>query len=71
LWALAFAETVYIIKKNLMLAISIALVSTILYEAAQYFGIVSGTGDIWDVIFVVLALTIYFTYKRRCRNEKQ
>jgi hypothetical protein len=64
LWALALAETVYVISNNLKFAFLTALVSTLLFEIMQYFGIVKGTGDILDVVFVAGSLSIYFIIKK-------
>ena len=72
MWALAFAETVYIIKNSLWLGVIVALVATILYEAMQYFGVIRGTGDIWDIFFVAISLAIYFILRKRgIMYEKQ
>jgi len=70
LWALALAETVYIIKGNHLFAAFVALASTILFESMQYFNIIPGTGDIWDVIFVAISLFVYVLIKKRGKNEK-
>jgi hypothetical protein len=71
-WALALGETVYFIKKNLLLGVVIALASTIIFESMQFLGIIPGTGDIWDIIFVTIALSIYYIIKKRgIFNEKQ
>jgi hypothetical protein len=72
LWALALAETIYFIKKNLYLAFWLALILTVLFETMQYFKIVKGTGDIWDIIFVAVSLSIYFMIKKRkYRHEEK
>ena len=73
LWALAFAETVYVIKGSHTLGALIALVSTALFETMQYFGVFAGTGDIWDVIFVAISLFGYWAIKGRrgVRNENK
>jgi hypothetical protein len=72
MWALALAETVYVVKKNLYLGVFTALGLTILFEVMQYSGIVRGTGDIWDVIFVAISLSIYYLIKkRRYQHEKR
>ncbi|MCL2634135.1 MAG: hypothetical protein FWD34_06430 [Oscillospiraceae bacterium] len=72
LWALALAETVYIIKNNIYFAFFTALILTILFEIMQYIGIVSGTGDVLDVVFVACSLSIYFIIKKRKhRHEKE
>ncbi|MCL2605562.1 MAG: hypothetical protein FWD90_13905 [Defluviitaleaceae bacterium] len=60
LWALAFAETVFVIKRNLCFVVLIVFTLTVVYEAAQYIGIVKGTGDIRDIIFVAFSLSIYY-----------
>jgi hypothetical protein len=71
LWALAFAETLYVIKNNLYIAVLISLVSTAVFETLQYFGVARGTGDIWDFIFVAISLSIYFVIKKGVnKNEK-
>ena len=59
LWALSFVEVIYLITKNKYIAITIVIVSTIIFEVGQYFGIISGTGDIRDVICVLIMLVIY------------
>jgi len=64
MWALALAETVYFLKRSLWLSVIIALAMTILFETAQYFKVVGGTGDIFDVIFVAVSLSIYFLIKK-------
>ncbi|MDR2599662.1 MAG: hypothetical protein LBC73_05245 [Oscillospiraceae bacterium] len=64
LWALAFAETVFIIMNNYTLGVVIALVSTVLFETAQYINIIPGTGDIWDIFFVAVALSVYWVIKK-------
>ena len=59
LWALSFVEAIYIISKNKYLAVIIVAVFTIIFEIGQYYSIIKGTGDIWDVIFVIAMLIIY------------
>ena len=71
LWALAFAETVYVINGNHMLGIIVAFISTVLFETMQYFDILPGTGDIWDVFFVAISLFIYLVIRKGVRNEKE
>jgi hypothetical protein len=71
LWALALAETAYLIKKNLRHAVAISFASTALFETMQYFGVIRGTGDIWDIIFAAISLVVYFFFKKGvCKNEK-
>ena len=70
-WALALAETVYVIKDNYLLGTFIAFASTVLFESMQYFNFIPGTGDIWDVIFVTISLIGYLLIKKRGRNEKK
>jgi len=73
-WALAFAETVYVIKDNYLLGAFVAFFATILFESMQFFSIVPGTGDIWDVIFVAISLLGYLLIRKRgamgTENEK-
>jgi hypothetical protein len=71
LWALALAEAVCIIKKNLNFSVIVALIATILFEFMQYLGIVKGTGDIFDVIFVAVSLSIYFLIKKRSYTNEE
>jgi glycopeptide antibiotics resistance protein len=72
LWALAFAETVYVIKKSVAFCVIASFCLTVAFEMLQYFGIVRGTGDIWDIIFVAIFLSIYYTIKKRGKmNERE
>jgi len=71
LWALAFAETIYVIKRSLYLAVSISFISTTTFETLQFVGIVRGTGDIWDVILVTISLSMYFFIKKGYMKMKR
>jgi len=64
MWALALTETLYIIKNNLLFAVLITFVLTLLFEVMQYFMIVRGTGDILDIIFVSISLSIYYLIRK-------
>ena len=72
MWAVALSETIFLIKKNLLFAIVMAFILTVIFESMQYLKLVRGTGDIWDVIFVTISLLIYyFIRKRSLKNEKE
>jgi len=72
MWALALSETIFLIKKNLLFAVVITFVLTVIFESMQYLKLVRGTGDIWDVIFVTISLSIYYFIKKRSlKNEKE
>ena len=72
MWALALSETIFLIKKNLLFAVVMAFILTVIFESMQYLKLVRGTGDIWDVIFVTISLLIYyFIRKRSLKNEKE
>ena len=74
LWALSFTETIYILSKNKYLAVIIVTVFTIVFELSQYFGVIAGTGDICDVIYVIAMLIIYLiimTKRKGPKNEKK
>jgi len=72
IWSLALAEAVYLIKNNLILAVISSLILTILFELLQILKVVKGTGDIWDIIFVTVFLSIYYFIKRKgYKNEKE
>jgi glycopeptide antibiotics resistance protein len=71
MWALALAESVHLITKNITFAVITTFILTVLFEVMQYFRIVKGTGDIWDILFVAVSLSIYFMImRRRHENEK-
>ena len=71
LWALAFAETVKLITNNFLLGAIIALVSTVFYETMQYLGYFRGTGDIYDVIFVLMSLIIYLILNKGRKTDEK
>jgi len=71
LWALALAETIYVIKRNLLLATILPVVFTILIELAQYFDVIFGTGDILDVIFVGISLGVYYLARSGNRGKRK
>jgi len=74
LWALSFVEAVYFISKNKYLAVIIVTIFTTIFEIGQHYGFIRGTGDIWDVVFVIVMLVIYFiilTIRKERKNEKE
>ena len=72
MWALALSETIFLIKKNLLLSITTVFILTVMFESLQFLKIVKGTGDIWDVIYVTIFLSIYYFIKKRSwKNEKK
>src|SRR6476620_7317440 len=64
LWAYAFLSCILIIwdRKSNLAWIVLTIVISILFELFQYWHLVAGTGDLWDVIvyllFFLLALQI-------------
>jgi hypothetical protein len=64
LWAYAFLSCILIIwdRKSNLTWIVLTIVISILFELFQYWHLVSGTGDLWDVVvyllFFLLALQI-------------
>ena len=64
LWAYAFLSCILIIwdRKSNLAWIVLTIVISILFELFQYWHLVAGTGDIWDVVvyllFFLLALQI-------------
>jgi hypothetical protein len=70
---LSFVETIYIICKNKYLSVITVLILTILFEVGQYYNIIKGTGDKWDVIFVATMLVVYLLillFRKERKNEK-
>lgn len=64
LWAYAFLSCILIIwdRKSNLAWIVLTIVFSILFELFQYWHLVAGTGDLWDVVvyllFFLLALQI-------------
>ena len=77
LWAFSLSCFLYAIylpnSKNAMLCSMIVLLVGLFYELMQHFKVISGTGDIVDVLFYLLAAVAVniINFLRRKRNEKQ
>jgi len=72
LWAFSFVNALDIFIRKPFISASVVLLLTILFEACQYFAIINGTGDIWDVFYSLCALIIYLLFFKGVRkNEKE
>jgi hypothetical protein len=59
-WAYAFANTILIIwqrKYNFYWLVTCFIVSTI-FELLQYYNLIEGTGDVWDVLVYLLGFLL-------------
>jgi len=71
LWALSFAEMIYIFKHNYYYSFFIVLIFTILLNISQYYGITMGTADILDVLFIFGFLVIYIIISKEIKKDEK
>lgn len=58
-------------EKGTLFLCGLALTVGVLWETAQYYGVVSGTGDLWDVLMYGIAAVFAAIIKRKSKKEKK
>ena len=72
LWAFSFTCAFFVITRNRKHVILIVALCGILWESLQFTGIISGTGDIIDVIMYLTAVyTAVLINKKECSDHEK